>query len=256
VAIFLISFFAQLGFAQPKNPAAPPPPLAPAEGERVARELLSNLLAQKPAENATSTGTLKIRGPDRHEREIPVRFEIRITPTNWLGIYEAAPVGDGPGERFTVVHTDGAPDEFLLQPLGGLPGTNTGPRKLTGSQLMTPLAGSDFWLVDLGLEFLHWPQQRVLKKEMKRDLFCDVLQSTNSAPSPGAYSRVVSWIAANRPEEIVIAQAQAYDKNDKLLKEFNPKKVRKINGVWQLESMEIRNLQTGSRTRLQFNLEH
>jgi hypothetical protein len=120
---------------------------------------------------------------------------------------------------------------------------------------MTPFAGSDFWLVDLALEFLHWPQQRVLKKEMKRDLFCDVLQSTNPAPGPGTYSRVVTWIAANRPDEIVIVQGQAYDTKDKLLKEFNPKKVRKINGVWQLESMEIRNLQTGSRTRLEFNLE-
>jgi hypothetical protein len=41
---------------------------------------------------------------------------------------------------------------------------------------------------------------------------------------------------------------------DKLLKEFDPKKVEKVNGVWQLEEMEIRNRQTGSRTRIDFNL--
>ena len=27
---------------------------------------------------------------------------------------------------------------------------------------MTPFAGSDFWVADLGLEFFHWPEQKVL----------------------------------------------------------------------------------------------
>jgi hypothetical protein len=39
-----------------------------------------------------------------------------------------------------------------------------------------------------------------------------------------------------------------------LLKEFEPKKVEKVKGTWQLEEMEIRNRQTGSRTRIEFNL--
>ena len=121
---------------------------------------------------------------------------------------------------------------------------------------MKPFAGSDFWLVDLGLDFLHWPQQRVIRKQMRKNLFCDVLESTNPHPAPGAYSRVVSWIAVNRPEEIVVVHADAYDSNDKLLKEFDPKRVQKINGAWQLEEMEIRNRQAGTRTRIEFNLEH
>ena len=119
---------------------------------------------------------------------------------------------------------------------------------------MVPFAGSDFWIADLGLEFLHWPQQRVLKKQMRKGLFCDVLQSTNPQPGPGSYARVLSWIAVNRPDDIVIVHAEAYDNRDKLLKEFDPKKVEKVDGVWQLEEMEIRNRQTGSRTKIEFNL--
>ena len=119
---------------------------------------------------------------------------------------------------------------------------------------MTPFAGSDFWIADLGLEFLHWPQQRVLRKQMRKGLSCDVLQSINPEPRPDGYSRVVSWIAINRPEDIVIVHAEAFDKQDKLLKEFDPKKVEKVNGVWQLEEMEIRNRQTATRTRIDFNL--
>jgi hypothetical protein len=243
-----------LANAQPKNPNAPAPPLEPAEGERVARALLSNLLAQKPDRDVTNTGTLTIRDAQRHERQVSVHFEIRVTPTNWLNSYEAAPSDNTLGERLTIVHTEGQPERYLLETLGGAAASNTAPRRLSGSQLMVPFIGSDFWAVDLGLEFLHWPQQRVLKKEMRKDLFCDVLQSTNPNPAPGGYSRVVAWIAVNRPDDIVIVHADAYDTANKLLKEFNPRKVEKVNGVWQLEEMEIRNRQSGSRTRIEFNL--
>ncbi|HWX22718.1 MAG TPA: outer membrane lipoprotein-sorting protein [Candidatus Binatia bacterium] len=251
----VLGFVTYLCSAQPKNPSPPPLPLDPAEGERQARALLANLLTQKPDQNMTNTGVLRIRDAGRHEREVPVRFGILITPTNWLNTYAAEPTKDAPGERLTIIHTDAQQDQYWMQPFGGAAPSNAPPARLTGCQLMAPFAGSDFWLVDLGLEFLHWPQQRVLKKEMRKDLFCDVLQSTNPQPAPGAYARVVSWIAVNRPDDIVIVHADAYDSANKLLKEFNPRKVEKINGVWQLEEMEIRNRQTGSRTRIQFNLE-
>ena len=45
-------------------------------------------------------------------------------------------------------------------------------KKLAGADSMVPFAGSDFWVADLGLEFLHWPQQRLSKKEMRRSRFC------------------------------------------------------------------------------------
>jgi hypothetical protein len=256
VFLILLPLLSAVGLAQPKNPAQPPPPIEPAEGERQAHALLSTLLAQKPDRNVTNSGVLKIRDADHHEREVPVRFQIMITPTNWVNDYETGSsgnAGNSSRERLTIVHTEGAQDRYLLQTLGG-PNSTNAVRTLSGNQLVLPFAGSDFWAVDLGLEFLRWPQQRILRKEMRRELFCDVLQSTNPHPAPGAYSRVVSWIAANRPEDIVIVHADAYDANNKLLKEFTPKKVEKINGVWQLEEMELRNRQTDSRTRIEFNL--
>jgi hypothetical protein len=240
--------------AQPQSELAQARLLPPAEGERVAREFLANLLSQKPEQNSTSTGVLKIRGADHHQREVPVRFEMLVTPTNWLNSYETVPADHAPGQKLTIVHSDARPDEYLLTATNGPDPTNAGPRKLTDNELMFPFAGSDFCAVDLSLVFLHWPQQRVLKKEIRQHLFCDVLQSTNPHPTPGAYSRVVSWIAVNRPEEIVIVHADAYDFRDKLLKEFEPKKVLKINGAWQLEEMELRNRQTDTRSRIEFNL--
>ncbi len=245
----------QLIAAQPKSELAPPPPLSPAEGEREARALLGNLLAQKPDQNATNTGTLKIRDAERHERSVPVRFEIVLGSARWLNTYQAVPDDGTPGQLLSITHRDGSPNEYRLASTGGTNGLASASRKLVGNDLMVPFAGSDFWAVDLGLEFLYWPQQRVLKKQMRKNLFCDVLQSTNPNPAPGAYSRVLSWIAVNRPDEIVVVHAEAYDVQGKLLKEFDPKKVQKVNGVWQLEEMEIRNRQTGSRTRIEFDLD-
>jgi hypothetical protein len=118
---------------------------------------------------------------------------------------------------------------------------------------MRPFAGSDFWVADLGLEFLHWPVQRIIKKEMRRGQFCDVLESVNPAPAAGAYRRVVSWIARNR-EGIVIVQAAAYDAEDRLLKEFEPRNLERVRGEWQLQEMQMRNRQSGTRTRIEFEL--
>ena len=131
----------------------------------------------------------------------------------------------------------------------------SGPKKLTEEQLMMPFAGSDFWVADLGLEFLHWPQQRVLRKEMRKGQACDVLESSNPHPVPGGYARVLSWIGTSHPNDTVLVHADAFDNRGKLLKQFDPKKLEKVNGAYQLESMEMYNEKTGSRTVIEFGFQ-
>jgi hypothetical protein len=111
--------------------------------------------------------------------------------------------------------------------------------------------GTDFLVMDLGLEFFHWPEQKLLKKEFSRNRACMVLESTNPNPSTNGYSRVVSWIDE---ETLGIVHAEAYDANGKLLKVFDPKTFKKVNGQWELQEIEIRNVQTGSRSRIEFDL--
>jgi len=112
---------------------------------------------------------------------------------------------------------------------------------------------SDFWLCDLGLEFFHWPGQKVLPHTttLKRGREYTLLESTNPNPTTNGYSRVVSWIDK---ETGGILEAEASDATGKLLKDFAPKSFKKVNGQWELQEMEIRNVQTGSRTRLEFDL--
>jgi len=102
------------------------------------------------------------------------------------------------------------------------------------------------------LEFLHWPKQRLLKKQMRHGKSCDVLESINPAPVPGGYARVVAWIMIESPHGII--HADAYDARGEVLKRFDPKSLEKIQGEYQLEEMEIRNRKTDSETVIKFNL--
>jgi hypothetical protein len=119
--------------------------------------------------------------------------------------------------------------------------------------LLKSFASSDFWICDLGLQFFHWPDQKVLPKttNLKRGRAYTLLESTNPDPGTNGYSRVVSWIDQ---ETGGILEADAYDAQGKLLKVFEPKSFKKVNGHWELQEMEIRNVQTDSRTRLEFDL--
>lgn len=193
----------------------------------------------------------KISDPDDHETQVPVRFDILVTPTNFFSTYTVLRAsGSVPAMKLTISHDGTQPEEYWLSNPAAAP-----PKKLTCQELSLPFAGSDFWASDLGLEFLHWPEQRVIRGEMRRYVFCKVLESVNPHPAPGGYSKIVSWIGANRPEELLLVHADAYDARGRLLKQFDPTKLEKVNGVQQLEEMEIRNRQTGSRTKIEFELE-
>jgi hypothetical protein len=227
--------------------------LDPVQAEREARTLVAAMLAQKPDRNTTNTGAVRIRDAAGKTREIPVRFEIFLTPTNWASTYEVLPAAGAPGGlKLTVVHSADRPNCYKLFEPAAAGATNAAARKLTPGQIMTPFAGSDFWIADLGLEFLHWPKQRLLKKEMRHSKSCSVLESVNPAPVPGGYARVVSWIMIDSPHGVV--HADAYDAQGEVLKRFDPKNLEKVQGEYQVEEIEIRNRKTGSETVIKFNL--
>jgi len=244
VLLVLVAFLllANICFAQ-RQAENRPKPIDPIQGEREARALVADMLLQKPA--STNTGWLKIRDSNGQQREIPIRFEIWSTADSSTSVYQAKdPVLRE--TKLTVIHTDGKPNQYFLSEAGQ-------PTKaLNGNETMVPFAGSDFYIADLGLEFLQWPQQRLLKKEMHRSRFCNVLESANPRPAAEGYSRVISWVELEPPHGIV--HADAYDAKGKIFKRFDPTNVEKVQGEYQLQEMEMRNLKTDSKTRIEFNL--
>ena len=224
------------------------PLLSPAESRREGLALVAELMARRPAENSTNTGTVRIRNANGAKVETKVSFVVYATQTNWVSIYETRPV-DHPdrAERLTVIHHSGAPNEYLLVRPDAA-GANPAPVTLRGEQLMTPFAGSDFWVADLGLEFLHWPEPRVLKKDMRHSRAAEVLEARNPHPTPEGYSRVVAWLDE---ETGGVLHADAYDAKDKVIKEFDPTSVKNH----ELAEMEMRNRHADSTTWIKFDVE-
>jgi len=229
------------------------------DAESQGRALAQQLCESRPAENFTNAGVLKIKDGKGKRSEIPVRFQTSVTSTNWQSFYVTCLTNQA--EMLRIVHVADQLNEYFYRTnssgrVPALDGVSVlghlfRSQSLSGAELMTAFAGSDFWLADLGLEFFHWPGQKLLKKEVKRSRGCAVLESTNPDPSTDGYSRVVSWIDS---ESGGIVQAEAYDFKNQLLKEFAPKSFKKVNGQWELQEMEIYNNRTGSRTRLDFDL--
>jgi hypothetical protein len=231
------------------EPPAQPIRLSPEQAEKEGRALVAEILLQRPAESSTNTGVLKIRNADGARSEIPVRFEIIPTATNWVNIYETTTPSNN--VSLVITHSEGRPNEYVLSRMNA--GKVLSRQQLSGSATMIPFAGSDFWLADLGLEFFQWPSQLLVQKVIRKSRSCKVLESVNPNAKPGEYARVVSWIDS---ESDGILHADAYDVTGRKIKEFDPKDLKKdVNGQWQLLGMEMLNVLTDSRTQIKFDLD-
>jgi hypothetical protein len=218
------------------------------QGQQLAQKILTQWV-QMPSENSTNTGILKIRTAKGSTLEIPIVCEITVTTTNWDTTYRTLPTTNtGSFQTLTFTHDPLSPNTLMSSSSssGEYP-DNNGKYGLQANAF----AGSDFWSVDLNLEFIEWPGQKVLKHETHRSRGCTVLESKNPIPSGDSYSRVVSWID---DESLGIVEAYAYDANGKKLKDFYPKDFKKIAGRWQVQTLVMENVQTGSRSRLEFDL--
>ena len=224
------------------------------DAEIQGRQLVQKILELQPTENSTNSGVLDIRDTSGEHDKYSIKLETIVTATNWLDVYEKTDLANtsnsaGPF-RLVIAHDASNSNQYRLTFNFGDNPERHWTKDNSEAVKLLPFAG-DFGCADLGLEFFHWPQQKVLKKEFHRQCACTVLESTNPHPAAGGYSRVVSWIDN---DSLGIVEAYAYDANGKKLKNFYPKDFKKVDGQYQLQSMVMENLQTGSKTRLEFDL--
>lgn len=215
--------------------------------------LVAELRAAAPAEDVDVQGVIRRRDGQGQRVHMPFRFRTVVGSNGWENIYET-PGGSGVApERLIVRHATGAAPSYRIEGLPSSTNTTTAaPMLLTGDASMVPFAGSDFWLADLGLEYWHWPEHRVVEEariRMRKGRSCHVLESINPSPTARGYTRVRSWIDRETGKPIL---AEAYGPDGKLLKEFEIGGVTKVNGVYELKNMEMRNVLTDSRTVLEF----
>jgi len=214
------------------------------ETEIKGRELARQLAEARPAQNLTNTCVLQIRDGKGRRTNIPLFFQTTTGTASWTSTYQT--LAESNRLCLTVTHQENHPTRYHLA-------REAQPAELNGNEILAPFAGSDFWFCDLGLEFFHWPAQKILPNptNLKLGRSYKLLESVNPNPPTNGYSRVLSWIDQ---ESGGLLQAEAYDAQGRKLKVFEPKSFEKVNGSWQLEEIQIRNVQSGSSTRLEFEL--
>ena len=249
-------------------------PIVPADPAAAGRELVARLLSLRPAESLTNEAVLRVRVSKTNQFEVPLRIEVYVNETNWSTTYSAQLPGGSETngntlamDKVKIVRTTGAANVYEQThtsfPISKsyssseVSSFSIGPkvRKFAafgGADALVPFAGSDFLLADLGMEFLHWPTQRLLKKELCRGQSCDKLESVAPQGWTNGYVRVVSWFDIDTGGPVLV---EAYDVKGKMEKEFKPNDFTKVNGQWQVEELEMNNLRTGSRSFLHFKLE-
>jgi len=217
------------------------------DGMALAAELRSSV----PPETMDVRGLIHRREPDGQRTTVPFIYRIERISNGWISVYDTAGGGGAASQRLTVVHRPGEPNEYRVEktpPGGGDAVTTT----LRGVEAMVPFAESDFWLADLGMEYLHWPEHRIvenLKIKMRKGRPCQVLDSVNPESTARGYTRVRSWVDRETGKPII---AEAYGPDGRLVKEFEVGGVTKVNGVWELKNLEMRDVERDSRTLLEF----
>ena len=215
--------------------------------QRDGQAMAARLRSAVPQVDSEYTGKLIITAADGQFREVPIVSRITLGRTNWQVIYRTAWDGKKSDETLTITRSTNGPGRYELST-----GTNATPRVLTEGELSHAFAGSDFWAIDLGLEFFAWPRQRKVRNEMTRSRSCNVLESMATTPGSGSYARVLTWIDV---ETDGIMRAEAYGTDGKIMKHFKTDKFRKVNGQYQLESMKIGSNKTDQESELKIDLQ-
>ncbi len=206
-----------------------------------AQQLVARLRSEAPTEDSLIRGVIHIRSGDARTN-IPIVCKVQIDGDSWRSIYQSD------SELLIVVHSTNGPNQYLRSISGG-------PTNAIGDTAACNFANSDFSADDLGLEFLHWPNQKLLKGEMRLGQPCDVLESSpppaRSAISP--IDRVRSYIDKQSGG---IIEAEGFDKDGRVIKEFSlhGSFFRKVNGQWRLEKMEMTDKLKHSQTIIQFDI--
>src|ERR1043165_598746 len=229
------------------------------EQHKLGRTFVDELLSLRPATNSSMKGVMKIRDAKGITTNIPIRFETSVINDGWQALYRAD-FHEGSNKSFhdaamaiVIFHSDKMTNDYkrsdftyagIHDPQGDVGIQNSQHHTdLKSTDVILPFVGSDFWLADLGLEFLYWPEQRMVSREMKSmggvGISCKVIESINPNPATNSYSQVKSWIRFEGAEAGAppMVYAEAFDAKGKLLKEFKPKQVEKINGEYRLREM-------------------
>ncbi len=211
--------------------------------EAQGREWAQRLRTVAPEQASTNRAVLRIRGREGR-RQVAVTVITRPGNPEWSVEYHAdVGGGSGPQEVSKIRYQAQGPPRFEARvDAQGMPRTLEG--ATAGDRA---IAGSDFLLRELGMEFLHWPEQRIRGRELSNGRWCQVLESVSGRNDGPASVR--SWI----DEKLgVILSAEVYDARKVRLKQFSITQFREQADRWTCSVSMVDDLR-GTKTELSFD---
>ena len=109
--------------------------------------------------------------------------------------------------------------------------------------------GSDFTYDDLGDRKPTADTHKVLREEKMNGLDCYVVESTPK-DEDYMYSKTVTWVVKGRWYGL---KKEFYDEDGELLKILTLKKADNIKNYWIIADVEMNNVQSNHKTRIQLN---
>ena len=195
--------------------------------------------ALRPTAAINGKGELRFRALKGKRKTVKLQFRVFVVGAILVNEYKIA------DRTLTIKQQAGRDTQYEWT------GAGKKVERLNEGQVTRPFAASDFWIIDLGLEMLRWPHQSVIERRVRRGELCSVLVSRPPEATKGGYSKVVSWVDE---DSMGIIRAELFDGEGKLLKIFEPKSFKKIDGQWHVKEMEMRNEQANTRTSIIFDL--
>jgi hypothetical protein len=221
--------------------------------QETGQDLALRLRTVMPQAPSTNHAMLKIRGT--HGRtQVPVVVIARPGSVGWSVEYRVGRAGSEPGLQVWTIHhrLDGAPRYERQQPAPSATKTTATTTTattatVTEAQGLETLGDGDFALRELGMEFLHWPDQRLRGRELSNGRWCQVLESRSGRPDGPAVVR--SWIDENLG---VLLSAEVYDGRQRRLKQFSITQFREQGDRWSC-SVSMVDDRRGTKTELSFD---
>ena len=206
------------------------------DGQDLARSIRDAI----PTERASLEGTMEVTLRDRKRIKTPLTIQTKpLGQADCLMTYETKP-SEGNGEYWIVRRILAKRNEYRVD--------KEAKRLAKREDFEIGLARSSFTLSDLGLEFLHWPKQKTIRKQRRKSRSCHVLESSRS-DSEGTL-RVLSWVDIKSGG---ILAADFYSADGKVRKRFSVKGLTKKDGHWQVDEMEMRDVAERTRSRLRLH---
>jgi len=110
-----------------------------------------------------------------------------------------------------------------------------------------PIDGLDFSWADLCFDFLWWSNAVIAGTEKKMNRPCYVLKVFPPEKANQHYAFTRLWIDKKTHG---LLQADAYGKDNQLLKRMKVKNLKKVNDMWTLGDVEIHSYPSRHKTRL------